>query len=86
MASFVGNYNEINRLLTNTDWNLELAQGDIDGLWNRFADKISSTLYVIQLSDRVYNDALLDPWSYGNITTDTTMASFVHLKRFLVLW
>ena len=29
---------------------------------------------------------LLDPWSCGNITTDTTMASFVHLKRFLVLW
>jgi hypothetical protein len=30
-------------LLTNTDWNLELAQGDIDELWNRFANKISST-------------------------------------------
>ena len=40
---FKGNYDEINRLLTNTDWNLELAQGDIDELWNRFADKISST-------------------------------------------
>ena len=25
--------------------------------------------------------ALLDPWSYGNITTDTTMASFVRLKE-----
>jgi hypothetical protein len=33
---FKGNYNEINRLLTNTDWNLELAQGDIDELWSRF--------------------------------------------------
>jgi hypothetical protein len=40
---FKGNYDEINRLLTNTDWNLEMAQGDIDELWNRFADKISST-------------------------------------------
>ena len=41
---FKGNYDEIiNRLLTNIDWNLELAQGDIDELWNRFADKISST-------------------------------------------
>jgi hypothetical protein len=40
---FKGNYDEINRLLTNTDWDLELAQGDIDELWNRFADKISST-------------------------------------------
>jgi hypothetical protein len=30
-------------LLANTDWDLELAQGDIDELWNRFADKISST-------------------------------------------
>ena len=40
---FKGNYDEINRLLANTDWNLELAQGDIDELWNRFADKISST-------------------------------------------
>lgn len=40
---FKGNYDEINRLLANTDWDLELAQGDIDELWNRFADKISST-------------------------------------------
>ena len=30
--------------------------------------------------------ALLDPWSYVNITTYTTMASFVRLKSFLVLW
>jgi hypothetical protein len=29
---------------------------------------------------------LIGSWSYGNITTDKTMASFVHLKRFLVLW
>ena len=35
---FKGNYDEINRLLANTDWDLELAQGDIDELWNRFAD------------------------------------------------
>jgi hypothetical protein len=40
---FKGNYDEINRLLANTDWDLELAQGDIDELWNRFAYKISST-------------------------------------------
>jgi hypothetical protein len=33
---FQGNYDEINRLLANTDWDLELAQGDIDELWNRF--------------------------------------------------
>jgi hypothetical protein len=26
---FKGNYDEINRLLANTDWDLELAQGDI---------------------------------------------------------
>ena len=38
---FKGNYDEINRLLANIDWDLELAQGDIDELWNRFADKIS---------------------------------------------
>jgi len=30
--------------------------------------------------------ALLGPWSYGNITWEKTMASFVCLKRFLVLW
>jgi transposase len=30
--------------------------------------------------------ALLGPWSYENITRDTTMASFVRLKRFLVFW
>ena len=40
---FKGNYDEINRLLANTDWDLELAQGDIDEFCNRFADKISST-------------------------------------------
>jgi hypothetical protein len=30
--------------------------------------------------------ALLGPLSYENITRDTTMASFVRLKRFLVFW
>ena len=30
--------------------------------------------------------ALLDPWSHGNITRENTMASFVRLNRFLVLW
>ena len=29
--------------------------------------------------------ALLGPWSNGNITRDTTMASFVRLKKFLIL-
>ena len=30
--------------------------------------------------------ALLGPWSYGNITRDMTMTSFVRLERFRVIW
>lgn len=40
---FKGKYDKINRLLGTTDWDLEMAQGDIGELWYRFADKISST-------------------------------------------
>ena len=45
---FKGNYDEINRLLANTDWDLELAQGDIDELWNKGNNKITELRTILQ--------------------------------------
>ena len=37
---FKGNYEKINAQLNKIDWNLKLAQGDINNLWQRFADEL----------------------------------------------
>jgi hypothetical protein len=38
---FKGDYEVINEVLANVDWELLLATGSIDDLWDRFTDKIS---------------------------------------------
>jgi hypothetical protein len=38
---FKGDYEAINEVLVNVDWELLLATGSIDDLWDRFTDKIS---------------------------------------------
>jgi hypothetical protein len=43
LCFFKGNYTEINTQLSNIDWESKLAQGDIDDLWQRFADELSIT-------------------------------------------
>jgi hypothetical protein len=38
---FKGDYEAINEVLANVDWELLLVTGSIDDLWDRFTDKIS---------------------------------------------
>lgn len=40
---FKGNYEAINKKLRDIDWDLELVTGDIENLWNSFADRLSNT-------------------------------------------
>jgi hypothetical protein len=75
---FKGNYDEINRLLANTDWNLELAQGDIDELWNRFADKISSTYKDNIPVSKSMTNKLNTPWM-----NEVTLNSLIKKRK---LW
>ena len=43
LCFFKDNYTETNTQLSNIDWESKLAQGDIDDLWQRFANKLSIT-------------------------------------------
>jgi hypothetical protein len=43
LCFFKGNYTEINTQLSNINWESKLAQGDIDDLWQRFADELLIT-------------------------------------------
>ena len=43
LCFFKDNYTEINTQLSNIDWESKLAQGDIDDLWQRFANELSIT-------------------------------------------
>jgi hypothetical protein len=64
--------------LANTDWNLELAQGDIDELWNRFADKISSTYKDNIPVSKSMTNKLNTPWM-----NEVTLNSLIKKRK---LW